>query len=70
MAKENLATIAQKMVEKPKGILAMDESQGTIGSRLQAVGLENTEEVRRDYRQMLITAPGLGQYISGAILFT
>ena len=70
MATEDLETIAKMMVEKPKGILAMDESDGTIGKRLKEAGLENTEEVRRAYRQMLIAAPGLGQYISGAILFT
>lgn len=70
MANEDLRKIARKMVEKPKGILAMDESDGTIGKRLQSVGLENTEEVRRAYRQMLITDPRLGRYISGAILFT
>ena len=70
MAQQDLEAIAQKMVEKPKGILAMDESDGTIGKRLKEVGLENTEEVRRAYREMLIATPGLGQYISGAILFT
>src|SRR3989338_11325716 len=70
MTQEDLETIAREMVEKPKGILAMDESHGTIGNRLQAVGLKNAKEVRSAYREMLIATPGLGQYISGAILFT
>ena len=69
MAEESLETIAQKLVERPKGILAIDESSGTIKKRFDAVGLEDTEENRRDYRHMLISASGLGQYISGAILF-
>lgn len=52
-----------------KGILAVDESTKTIGKRLQSIGIENTEENRRDYRGLLFSAPGLGQYISGAILY-
>lgn len=47
----------------------MDESNATCGKRLDSIGVENTEENRRAYRELLITAPGLGQYISGAILF-
>lgn len=52
-----------------KGILAMDESNGTCGSRLQAIGLENTEENRIRYRELLVTTPDLGEHIGGAILF-
>lgn len=52
-----------------KGILAADESVGTIGKRFDSIGVENNEENRRFYRQMLFTAPGLGSYISGAICF-
>lgn len=62
--------VAKRMVGKPRGILAMDESTGTATKRLEAVGLESTEETRRSYRQMLVTTEGLGKCISGAILFT
>lgn len=60
----------QKTVASPgRGILAMDESNATCGKRLASIGLENTEANRQAYRTLLVTAPGLGQYISGAILF-
>ena len=52
-----------------KGILAMDESNATCGSRLEGVGVENNEENRRRYRELLITTPNLGEHIGGAILF-
>lgn len=52
-----------------KGILAMDESNGTCGKRLDSIGVENTEANRISYRELLVTTPGLGEYISGAILF-
>ena len=52
-----------------KGLLAADESPGTIARRFEAVGVEPTEENRRRYRQMLFTTPGLKEYISGVILF-
>lgn len=52
-----------------KGILAVDESTKTIGKRLESIGIENTEENRQAYRGLLFSAPGLGQYISGAILY-
>ena len=57
------------IASKGKGILAMDESNGTCGKRLDAIGVENTEDNRRSYRELLVTTPGLGEYISGAILF-
>ena len=57
------------MTKPGKGILAMDESNATCGSRLEGVGVENTEENRRRYRELLITTPGLGKHIGGAILF-
>lgn len=69
MSIENLEQIAQAMVAPGKGIIAVDESTSTIKKRLEAVKLENNEENRRAYRELLLTAPGLGQYISGAILF-
>ena len=47
----------------------MDESNGTCGLRLDSIGVENTEDNRRAYRELLVTTPGLGEYISGAILF-
>ena len=60
----------QKTIASPgRGILAMDESNATCGKRLASIGLENTEANRQAYRTLLISAPGLGQYISGAILF-
>lgn len=47
----------------------MDESNATCGKRLASIGLENTEANRQAYRTLLVSTPGLGQYISGAILF-
>jgi len=52
-----------------KGILAADESNATATKRLEAVGIESTEENRRRYRELLFTAPGIEQYLSGVILF-
>ena len=65
----NLSHVANKMVEDNKGLLAADESTGTIGKRLSSIGVESTEEYRRDYREMLFKADGLAEYISGVILF-
>lgn len=64
-----LHTIAQQMVEGAKGLLAADESTGTIGKRLASIGLDNTEEYRQSYRELLFTTPGFEQYISGVILY-
>ena len=50
-----------------KGILAADESPGSVLKKFQGINLENNEENRRKYREMLLTAPGLEQYISGVI---
>jgi fructose-bisphosphate aldolase class I len=47
----------------------MDESNATCGKRLESIALENTEDNRRAYRELLVTTPGLGKYISGAIMF-
>src|SRR6056297_3216151 len=66
---EQLVEIAQALVAPGKGILAIDESMGTIKKRFDAVGIENTEENRLAYRSMMLTADGLGEHISGAILF-
>ncbi|MDR1075441.1 MAG: fructose-bisphosphate aldolase class I [Xanthomonadaceae bacterium] len=69
MSIEQLAETAQAMVAPGKGIIAIDESSGTIAKRFAAVGIENTEENRRAYRELLLTTPKLNEYISGAILF-
>jgi fructose-bisphosphate aldolase, class I len=60
---------ALELVAEGKGILAADESLGTIGKRFDALGIESTEDSRRDYRQMLFTTPGIGEFLSGVILF-
>ncbi|KVI08793.1 Aldolase-type TIM barrel [Cynara cardunculus var. scolymus] len=66
----NVLQIYTKTVASPgRGILAMDESNATCGKRLASIGLENTEANRQAYRTLLVSAPGLGNYISGAILF-
>ncbi|BAZ94276.1 fructose-1,6-bisphosphate aldolase [Thiohalobacter thiocyanaticus] len=65
----SLRETARAMVAPGKGILAMDESTPTCGKRLEAVGVENTEENRIAYRSLLLGTPGLGDYISGAILY-
>jgi len=65
-----LRTIANKICTPGKGILAADESTGTMGKRLTSIGVENTEENRRKYRQLLFTTDKeIGNYISGVILF-
>jgi fructose-bisphosphate aldolase, class I len=66
---EQLEKTALEMVAPGKGILAADESFGTIEKRFNAVGIESTEESRRDYREMLFTTPGVGEFLSGVILF-
>ena len=69
MSIEQLAETAQAMVAPGKGIIAIDESTATIGKRFAGVGIENTEENRRAYRELLLTAPRLSEHISGAILY-
>ncbi|HEX6131386.1 MAG TPA: class I fructose-bisphosphate aldolase [Actinomycetota bacterium] len=64
-----MRTTARELVAPSKGILAADESTGTITKRFGSIGVESTEENRRRYRQMLFTTPGIGEHISGAILF-
>jgi fructose-bisphosphate aldolase class I len=66
---DELVKTANTIASKGRGILAMDESNATCGKRLASIGLENTETNRQAYRQLLLTTPGLGEYISGAILF-
>lgn len=69
MNAEELNKIARAMVAPGRGILAMDESHPTCNKRFTKLGIPTTEEMRREYRDMLVTAPGLSDYISGAILF-
>lgn len=66
---DELKSTAAAMVKKGKGLLACDESTGTVGARLESIGLENNEDNRREWRQLLFTTPEIGDYISGAILF-
>jgi fructose-bisphosphate aldolase class I len=69
MSIEQLESIAQQMVARGKGIIAIDESNSTIKKRFDSVSIECTEENRRAYREMLLTTPKLGEHISGAILY-
>jgi fructose-bisphosphate aldolase class I len=69
MSTHDLPSIAKAMVAGCKGILAADESTGTIEKRFNSIKVENSEENRRAYRDMLFTAKGLGQYVSGVILY-
>jgi fructose-bisphosphate aldolase class I len=64
-----LAETAKALVAEGKGILAADESSGTIKKRFDSIGVESTEENRRAYRDLLFTTPGVEEYISGVILF-
>jgi fructose-bisphosphate aldolase class I len=64
-----LAKTIAELTAPGKGILAADESVGTIEKRLQAVNVASTENARRDYRELLFSTPGLGDFISGVILF-
>jgi len=66
---EELVATATAMVQPGKGLLACDESTGTVGTRLEANGMDNVEENRQKWRNLLFTTPGIGEYISGAILF-
>jgi fructose-bisphosphate aldolase class I len=65
---ELLETTARAMVAPGKGILAIDETPGTCTKRFDECGIASTPDNRRAYRELLLTAPGLGEYISGAIL--
>ena len=69
MSTRDLAAVAQAMVAPGKGILAADESTGTIEKRLASIKVECTEANRRAYRDMLFSARGLGQFVSGVILY-
>ena len=66
---QKLNEIAVRMVEPGRGILAADESSGTIKKRFDAIGVESTEENRRDYRELLFRSDAMREHISGVILF-
>ncbi len=69
MSAASLQNTAHALVAEGKGILAADESTGTIKKRFDSIQVEATEANRRDYRELLFTTPGLGDHISGVILF-
>jgi fructose-bisphosphate aldolase class I len=69
MAVQELNTIARAIVADNKGVLAADESTSTIKKRLDAIGVESTEDTRRAYRNLLFTAPGFEEYVGGVILY-
>jgi fructose-bisphosphate aldolase, class I len=69
MSKQELESVAQAMVAKGKGILAADESMGTIKRRFDSIKIESNDNNRRAYREMLFTTKGVEEAISGVILF-
>ena len=69
MAAQQLNETARAIVADHKGILAADESTGTITKRFDSIGVESTEENRRFYRQLLFTAPGMEEAIGGVIMY-
>jgi len=69
MSVEELERTARALVAPGKGILAADESSGTIKKRFDSIGVESSEENRRSYREMLFTTPGMEEFISGVIMF-
>ena len=66
---EQLSRVAHQMVERGKGLLAADESTGTIKKRFDKIGVANTEENRRDYRELLFRCPEGMKHVSGVILY-
>src|SRR5438876_6001952 len=69
MSSNHLHETAKALVAEGKGILAADESEGTIKKRFDSIGVESSEENRRAYRDLLFTTEGSEEYISGVILF-
>lgn len=69
MNQDTLSSTARELVAPAKGILAADESFSTIGKRLASIGVENTEEHRRSYRDLLFSTSGIETFISGVIMF-
>jgi len=69
MSAQELIATAKAMVAEGKGLLAMDESTPTCSKRFEKVGILQTEETRRSYRELIVATPGLGEFISGVILY-
>ena len=69
MSPKELIDIASALVADDKGLLAMDESNPTCNKRFARLGIPQTMEARRAYRELIVTAPGLGECISGVILY-
>jgi fructose-bisphosphate aldolase class I len=69
MSVEILEATARALVAPGKGVLAADESHPSIARRFEPLGIPNTEDARRRYRQMLLTTPGAADFVSGVILF-
>src|SRR5436190_9137188 len=69
MKMHDMETTARALVALGKGILAADESLPTIEKRFKSIGIPSTEENRRAYRELLFSTPGIGEFISGVILF-
>jgi hypothetical protein len=65
----DLESTTAALIASGKGILAADETVPTLTKRFDTLGIQSTEESRRTYREMLFTAPGLGEFISGAIMY-
>src|SRR2546422_9152181 len=66
---DKLTRTALALIAPGKGVLAADESSGTIKRRFDAIGVESTETNRRDYRELLFRTPGASDFISGVILY-
>ena len=69
MAAQELSAIARSIVADHKGVLAADESTGTIKKRFDSIGVDSTEENRRAYRNLLFTTEGFEEYVGGVILY-
>jgi fructose-bisphosphate aldolase class I len=69
MNKQTLRDTARQMLADDKGLLAMDESNPTVGKRFESLGIAQTVEMRRAYRDLIVNAAGLGDSIGGAILY-
>lgn len=69
MSDRDLNAIARGIVENGKGVLAADESTGTIKKRFDSIGVENTEDNRRDYRELMFRTAGHGKHVGGIILY-
>ncbi|MGA9291525.1 MAG: class I fructose-bisphosphate aldolase [Ignavibacteriaceae bacterium] len=69
MNSQEIIDTARMLVTGDKGLLAMDESNPTCNKRFAKLGIPQTEESRRSYRELIVTTPGLGEFISGAILY-